>query len=96
MDAAAVAQLVESLRARGCSKVRATFDGAGVDSIEVEFAPVPVPVTPFVDKEGAPVNLDDGAGPLTKDPDDDAPAPRLESDDAALEHANFHKKRKAA
>lgn len=96
MDAAAVASLIEELRTRGCAKVRATFDGDGIDSIEVEFSEGPVPVTPFVDKKGEPVNLDEGAGTLTKDPDDDAPPPRLESDEAALERANFHRKRKAA
>jgi hypothetical protein len=47
--------------------------------LEVEFAEPPEPVTPFVARDGKPVDLDEGAGPLARDPD------------AELEGANFPK-----
>ena len=95
MDAAEVQRLVEGLRGAGCAKVRMTFDIDGVSSVDVEFTEGPRPATPFVDSEGAPVNLDDGAGPLTRDPDDDMPVPSTEPSDVALEHANFSRKKAA-
>lgn len=79
----------------GCVKARATFEGGQCTSVEVEFPAAPVSATPFVDAEGVPVNLDAGAGPLTKDPDEDR-QPQLESSDAAIERANFRKPIKAA
>jgi hypothetical protein len=94
MDAGAVAELLEKLRAGGVAKARLTFDGDAVDSIDVEFAPGPtaVAVSQFVDKDGKPVDLDAGAGPLTRDPD---AALALESSDADLERANFGQKKAA-
>lgn len=57
-------------------------DQPAVESLvlEVEFAEQPEPATPFVGKDGKPLNLDDGAGPLARDPDAD------------LESANFTKR----
>jgi hypothetical protein len=94
MDAAAVAGLLDKLRAGGCAKVRATFEGAEIDSIDVEFSPGPLPVTPFRDKDGRPLDLDADLPTLARDPDD-ARAPVVESSDAALERANFGKKKAA-
>lgn len=49
--------------------------------LEVEFAEPPEPATPFATKDGKPVDLDEGAGPLARDPDAD------------LEAANFDPKK---
>lgn len=81
-----------ALREAGCIKGKVTFGAQNtVTSVEVEFAPGPVPAAPFVDASGNAVDLDEGAGPLTKDPDA-PPAPSEEPSDAAIERANFKPK----
>lgn len=87
--------VIGALRATGCARGKVTFDGSTVASVEVEFAeaPMPVAVSPFRDKDGKPLDMDEGAGPLTKDPDDAPAAPVEEPSDAALERANFRPKK---
>jgi len=55
------------LREAGVSRSRITFDEHGPTSIEVEFSPPVVPAG-LVDRSGKPVSLDEGMGPLEKDP----------------------------
>lgn len=61
------------------------FAGQGMAGafLTVRFAPPsrPVPVGPFVDKDGKPVNLDEGLPLLAQDPDERDP----------IEAANFAK-----
>jgi len=88
-------EVLDLLQARGVRKARAEFDEEGyLRGIDVEFEARPVPVTPFRDAEGKPVDLDAGAGPLTRDPDE-SPAAE-EPSDVALEKANFQRKQPAA
>ena len=62
---------LEALRASG---LRTFKYRVGNESIEGEFGPAQRAVTPagFVGANGDPVNLDEGMGPLERDPLDDA------------------------
>lgn len=78
-----------ALKEAGCVKAKVTFGPANtVTSVEVEFPATPASAAPFLGADGRPVDLDAGAGPLTKDPDEDE-RPVLETADAAIERANF-------
>lgn len=83
--------VIAELKAAGAVKARVEFEGSSLRALDVEFAPAPA-AAGFTDAAGKPVDLDAGAGPLTKDPDDDLPVPVLEASDAALEQANFKRK----
>ena len=91
MDPARLRAILDVLRDAGVKSAKVPtaeiykgLDAQGAATIshavlEVEFEPTPEPITPFVDKSGKSVDLDAGAGPLTRDPDAD------------LESANFKK-----
>ncbi len=77
-----VRHALKLLRDAGVQKARLTVDDGGLTSLDVEFEAAPLPVTPFVDAKGRPVDFDEGMPALARDPDD-------ESSDAAIERANF-------
>lgn len=57
--------------------------------VQFEFHPMPVPLAQLVGKDGKPVDLDEGAGPLAKDPDE-LVAEEMERDtDLEMHAANF-------
>lgn len=61
--------VLDELKAKGVAKAEVTFDSKGdVKGLVVEFAPEPVPVTPFVDKDGKPIDFDEDLPPLAHDP----------------------------
>jgi len=87
-------KVLADLRAAGVTRARYTENGAGESSIEVDFGP-PVAPAGLVDAAGKPIDLDEGMGPLQKDPlgEDD-------EDEAVVEdpiHAkNFNRKPRRA
>jgi hypothetical protein len=78
-------ELLAVLREGGVKS--ATVPVSNGDTLHVEFAAVEpqVSASPFVDAKGKPINLDEGAGELTRDPDADP-----------IEAANFPGKAKPA
>lgn len=63
---------LDILREMGVRKARVRYDGSEVAEIDVEFADAATPVsaepaTAFVDKDGNPVDLDDGMPELGRD-----------------------------
>lgn len=84
--------IASALKDVGCARARVVFKGSEIASLEVEFATAAGAPAGFTDAEGKPVNLDEGAGALTRDPDEDEAPPALETSDAALERANFRPK----
>lgn len=85
-----------AVREAGCVKAKVTFGPQNtVTSFEVEFpaAPAVAPAAGFVDAAGNPVDLDAGAGPLAKDPDESEPS--MEDSGPAIERMNFRKPKAA-
>lgn len=94
-----VDELLATLRDARCSTAKVTLTDGKVTGLEVVFAPEPAPATPFVDKKGRPVDLDEGMPELARDPDDenDEETPiDDEPSDRAIERANFRKRHDAA
>ena len=83
VDPACLRAILDVLRDAGVTRatVPVAIDGtyAHPPTLDVTFAEPPEPTTPFVGKDGKPVDLDAGAGDLARDPDAD------------LEGANFPK-----
>ena len=86
MDPARLSTILDVLRDAGVRRAKVPLADArkvGTECVpflfEVEFEPTPESAAPFVGKDGKPVDLDEGAGPLARDPDAD------------LEAANFKK-----
>lgn len=62
-----LSHVLEELKAHGVQSAEATFNSKGdVVGLKVEFAPV-MSASPFVDKDGKPVDLDEGLPPLARD-----------------------------
>ena len=87
VDPARLRAILDVLRDAGVRRAKVPVVDAGalpagmgdLGLLEVEFEPTPESAAPFVGKDGRPVDLDEGAGPLARDPDAD------------LEAANFKK-----
>lgn len=81
MDPAKLRELLDVLRELGVKSASIPiFDDScspRQNPLTVEFFERPDAATPFVDVDGKPVDLDEGAGPLARDPDAD------------MERANF-------
>jgi len=76
---------LDAIRLAGAAKAAWHPDGT---LASVEFAPVPVSAAPFVDRKGRPIDFDEGAPALARDPDE--PDPRDdEPADRDIERANF-------
>jgi hypothetical protein len=91
----AVQELLDTLKAAGCTKAKLELMAGEVVALDVEFEPSPVSASPFVDARGKPVDLDEGMPALAKDPD--APAPDDDADTGAeIERMNFRKPQQAS